>query len=58
MLVVIYAYKIDWKLAFGRPRSRQEDNIKINLKRIGCKGVDWIHLAQDIVCGGIFSRRK
>jgi len=22
------------------------DNIKMNLKDIGCEGVDWIHLAQ------------
>jgi hypothetical protein len=24
-----------------------EHNIKIDLKEIGCEGVDWIHLAQD-----------
>jgi hypothetical protein len=26
---------------------RWQDNIKIDLKKIGWKGVDWIHLAQD-----------
>jgi hypothetical protein len=30
----------------GRPRCRQEDNIKMDLKEIGCKDMDWIHLAQ------------
>jgi hypothetical protein len=29
----------------GRPRRRWEDNIKIDLRKIGF--VDWIHLAQD-----------
>jgi hypothetical protein len=28
-------------------RRRWEDNIKINLKEIGCEGVDWIYLAYD-----------
>lgn len=26
---------------------RFEDNIKLNLREIGWKGIDWIHLAQD-----------
>jgi len=32
---------------FGRPRSRWEDNIKMDLHEVGCGGVDWIELAQD-----------
>jgi hypothetical protein len=24
-----------------------EDNVKIDLKEIGWKGVDWVHMAQD-----------
>jgi len=32
---------------FGRPRRKWEDNIKIDPKEIGWKGVGWIHLAQD-----------
>jgi len=24
-----------------------EDNIRMNLKEVGCEVVDWIHLAQD-----------
>jgi len=30
-----------------RPTRRWEDIFKIDLKEIGCKGVDWIDLAQD-----------
>jgi hypothetical protein len=26
---------------------RGKDNIKMNVKETGCKGVDWIHLTQD-----------
>jgi hypothetical protein len=33
--------------ALGRPRRRQEDNIKMDLREIGFGDVDWIHLAQD-----------
>jgi hypothetical protein len=35
------------KRRFGGPRHRFEDNIEIDLKEIGCDGVDWIYLAQD-----------
>jgi hypothetical protein len=31
----------------GRPRSRWEDNIKMDLREIGFGDVDWIHSAQD-----------
>jgi hypothetical protein len=31
----------------GRPRHRWEDTIKMDLKEIGCEGVDLINLAQD-----------
>jgi hypothetical protein len=31
----------------GRPRSRWEDNIKMNLQEVGCGVTDWIRLAQD-----------
>jgi hypothetical protein len=33
--------------ALGRPRSRWEDNIKMDLQEVGCGGMDWIDLAQD-----------
>jgi hypothetical protein len=29
------------------PRCRWEDNIKIDLREIGCRGMDWIDMAQD-----------
>jgi hypothetical protein len=31
----------------GRTSHRWEDNIKINLKVVGWRGMDWIALAQD-----------
>jgi hypothetical protein len=31
----------------GRPRHRWEDNIKMDLREVGCGGTDWIDLAQD-----------
>jgi hypothetical protein len=30
-----------------RGRHRWEDNIKMDLREIGWKGVDWIHLAEE-----------
>jgi len=31
----------------GRPRCRWEDNIKMDLQKVECGGMDWIELAQD-----------
>jgi 3-oxoacyl-ACP reductase-like protein len=31
----------------GRLRHRWEDNIKMDLKAVGCVDMDWIQLAQD-----------
>jgi hypothetical protein len=31
----------------GNPGRRCEDNIKMYLTEVGCKDVDWIHLAHD-----------
>ena len=39
--------KPEEKKSFGRPRRRWEDNIKMNLQKVGCGGMDWIDLAQD-----------
>jgi hypothetical protein len=39
--------KPERKSRFGRPRRRWEDNIKMDLKEVGCEGMDWIELAQD-----------
>ena len=39
--------KPEGKRPLGRPRSRWEDNIKMDLKKFGCGGMDWIELAHD-----------
>jgi len=39
--------KPERKRPLGRPRSRWEDNIKMDLQEVGCGGVDWIEVAQD-----------
>jgi hypothetical protein len=35
------------KRPLGRPRRRWEDNIRMDLREIGCGGMGWIDLAQD-----------
>ena len=39
--------KCEGNRTLGRPRRRWEDNIKMDLKEVGCEGMDWIDLAQD-----------
>ena len=39
--------KTEGKSPLGRTRRRWEDNIKTDLKEVGCGGMDWIELAQD-----------
>ena len=39
--------KPEEKRPLGRPRPRWEDNIKMDLQKVGCGGVDWIKLAQN-----------
>jgi hypothetical protein len=39
------------KRPLGRPRCRWEDNINLNLRKIGINGPNWIQLAQDKVVG-------
>ena len=39
--------KREGKRPLGRPRRRWEDNTKMDLKKVGCGGIDWIELAQD-----------
>jgi ribosomal protein S4E len=39
--------KLEGKRPLGRPRLRWEDNIKMDLKEVGCGVMDWVDLAQD-----------
>jgi hypothetical protein len=31
----------------GRPRCEWKDNIKMDFQDVGCRGMDWIEIAQD-----------
>jgi hypothetical protein len=35
------------KRSLGRPRRRYEENIKMDLQEVECRGMDWIDVAQD-----------
>jgi hypothetical protein len=37
--------KPEGKTPLGRPRRKWEDNIRMDLQKVGCGGVDWIGLA-------------
>ena len=37
--------KPEGKRPLERPRRRWEDNIKMDLRELGCGGVDWVDLA-------------
>jgi hypothetical protein len=39
--------KPEGKRPMGRPRSRGEANIKMDLQEVGCWVMDWIELPQD-----------
>ena len=39
--------KPEGKRPLGKPRRRWEDNIKMDLREVGCGGLDWIELAED-----------
>ena len=54
--------KPEGKRRLGRPRYRWEDNIKMDLKEVGCRGMDWVELAQDrdrwrAFVNGVMNRR-
>ena len=39
--------KPEGKIPLGKPRRRWEDNIKLDLQKVECGGMDWIDLAED-----------
>jgi hypothetical protein len=39
--------KPEVKRPLGRPRHRWDGNIKMDLQKVECGGMDWIKLAQD-----------
>jgi hypothetical protein len=39
--------KPEGKRPLGRPMHRWEDNIKMELKKVGCGDMDWIKLVQE-----------
>ena len=47
MYIQFLVGKHEGKRSLGRPRSRREDNIKMDLQGVGCGGTDWIDVAQD-----------
>jgi hypothetical protein len=40
------------KKSRGRHRRRKEYNIRMDLREMGWKVVDWMHMSQDMVRGG------
>jgi len=40
--------KPEGKVPLAIPRRVWENNIKMDLQEVGCRGVDWIKLAQDM----------
>jgi hypothetical protein len=40
--------KPEGKRPLEKPRCRWEDGIKMDLREIGCRGVEWFQLAQDM----------
>jgi len=41
----VLVVKPEEKRPLGRPKHRWEDNIKLGLQEVDCRGVDWITLA-------------
>ena len=39
--------KTEGKRRFGTSRRRWEDNIRLDLQKVGCTGMDWIDLVLD-----------
>jgi hypothetical protein len=39
--------KLEGMRPLKRPRLRWEDNIKMYLQEVGCRGMDWTEMAED-----------
>jgi hypothetical protein len=39
--------KPEGKRPLWRPRHKWEENVKMGLQEVGCRGMDWIDLTQD-----------
>ena len=48
----VLVVKPEGKRLFRRPRRRWEDNIKMDLKELGCVSMDWIELVLIGTVGG------
>jgi hypothetical protein len=46
-------WRTEEKTPLGKSRHRWENNIEMDLKEVGWKNVDWIHLSQDGTNSGI-----
>jgi hypothetical protein len=53
-LFKVLVRKPEGKRPLGKPRHRWEDGIRMDLREIGWKSVEWIKLAQDRVRGRAF----
>jgi hypothetical protein len=42
--------KPEEKRPLGKLRRRWDDNIRMDIQKVGCGGTDWIELAQDRDC--------
>jgi hypothetical protein len=52
----VFVRKPGGKRPFGRPRSRCEDNVQIDLKQIGWNGLYWTRLVSDTDKGRALSK--
>jgi len=43
LLSRVFVGSSEGKRPLGRPKSRWENNIKLDLQEVGLEGVDWIH---------------
>jgi hypothetical protein len=44
---IILAGNPEGKRPFGKSRCGREVNIRMDLRKVGWKGVDWMHMAED-----------